>query len=179
MSEPCVRSVDTEISGSKQSERLDVRGLSVNGVMAGILAPRELLGDLASADSDTTRPGLPALASDDRGYLLVSSRQTPSAVQWLGLLMGSDGQGLKTLDLSLAADRWGPTALAWMGVHYLVVTGAGSSSGMHARRGTFSMHIQERYWPQMVTTRLWLPARGDGLLSMLGRHWAGRCSDAL
>ena len=121
--------------GITQSMSLEARGLSVNGVVAGVLAPRELLGGLASADSDTTRPGEPGLASDGTRYFLVSNRQTESGRQWIGQFVGADGQAQDSIiEISPITDLWGSPSVAWNGSSYLVITGGGNAYGMYAQR---------------------------------------------
>lgn len=128
------QTVQMNMMNVSESLSLDLRGLSVNGVQAGMLAPRDLLSNLATADSDTTRPGQPALASDGTRYLLVSNRPSGSARQWIGQFIGADGQLQGSVDISPTTDLWGSPKVAWNGSNYLVVTGAGNAYGMRAQR---------------------------------------------
>ena len=129
------QAITMNADGITESMHLEARGLSVNGVLAGVLAPRELLGGLASADSDTTRPGQPGLASDGSRFLLVSNRQTASGRQWIGQFVGADGQAQGgIIEISPVTDLWGSPSVAWNGSNYLVITGAGNAYGMRAQR---------------------------------------------
>lgn len=139
------QTITMQADGITQSMHLEARGLSVNGVMAGVLAPRELLGGLASADSDTTRPGQPGLASDGTRSLLVSSRQTASGRQWIGQFIGADGLAQNSIEISPVTDLWGSPSVAWNGSNYLVITGAGTAYGMRAQRVSATGVVLDAY----------------------------------
>lgn len=139
------QTVQMDMADTSESTRLELRGLLVNGVMAGLLAPRELLGNLATADSDTTRPGQPAAASDGTRYLLVSNRQSGSFRQWVGQFIGADGQLQESIDISPVIDTWGSPSVAWNGSKYLVITGAGNAYGMRAQRISASGVVLDTY----------------------------------
>ncbi len=132
--------------GITESMSLEVRGLSVNGVVAGVLAPKELLGALADQNSDTTRPGEPGLASDGTRYLLVSNRQTDSGRQWIGQFVGPDGQAQDSIiEISPVTDLWGPASVVWNGSYYLVITGGGSAFGVYAQRVSATGEVLDAY----------------------------------
>lgn len=126
--------IETTVAGMMSTDTLDLKGLSVNGVMAGVFPPRELLAGLASADSDATRPGRPALASDGQRYLLVSNRATVAGRQWVGQFIAADGQLQDSIEISPPTDLWGSPALAWNGANYLLVTGGADAFGMRTQR---------------------------------------------
>lgn len=128
------QSLQTNVLGSTEYDTIESQGFSVNGMVAGVLAPRELLGGLASADSDTTRPGRPGLASDGTRFLLVSNRPTATGRQWIGQFVSADGQPQGAVEISPSPDLWGPPSVAWNGSAYLVITDAGNAFGMRAQR---------------------------------------------
>lgn len=138
--------ISMSADGTTQQETLEARGLSVNGVVAGILASGELLGGLASADSDATRPGQPGLASDGTRYLVVTNRQTGSGRQWIGQFVGADGQTQgSSIAISPETDLWGSPSVAWNGSSYLVITGGGDAFGMHAQRVSATGVVLDTY----------------------------------
>ena len=166
------QSINVQALGSTQSASLEARGLSVNGVVAGVLAPRELLGHLADADSDTTRPGQPALASDGTRYLLVSNRQVASGRQWIGQFIGADGQPQDSIEISPSTDLWGSPSVAWNGSNYLVITGAGNAYGMRAQRVSAAGVVLDAYPGTDLVPDGYnraLAAGGGGWLAVYGR----------
>ncbi len=142
---PMRQTVQTNMLGATETFNLDLRGVSVNGVMAGMTAPRELLANLATADSDTTRPGQPAVASDGTRYLVVSNRQNGVTRQWVGQFVAADGQLQASIDISPATDLWGAPALAWNGANYLLVTGGSNAYGVRAQRISASGVLLDAY----------------------------------
>lgn len=120
------QSITTVANGLASTIVMDLRGLSVNGVRAGALAPQALATGLAPADSDQTRPGRPVLASDGNRFLLVSNRQTVTGRQWFGQWVGADGAAQTAFDLSPPLSNLsGASAVAFDGSNYLVLTGDG------------------------------------------------------
>lgn len=132
------QTIQTTVGGSTSTTTLELKGLSVNGILGGILPPSTLLANLGSASSDETRPGRPALASDGHRHLLISNRQiTPTTWEWLGQFIAADGQLQSSVSLSPATnDLWGHPAVAWNGVSstYAVVSGSGTAYGMRFQR---------------------------------------------
>lgn len=130
--------IQTTVGGSTSTTTLEVQGLSVNGVRGGFMRPADLLTSLASASSDETRPGRPALASDGQRHLLVSNRQiTATTWQWVGQFIGADGSLQASIQLGLAtSDLWGNPALAWNAATstYGFVAGGGTAYGVRFQR---------------------------------------------
>lgn len=122
----------SSVAGVSSSDTMTLRGLSVNGVVGGVLSPKTIASGLAAADSDVTRPGRPAVATDGTRFLVVTNRQTLSGRQWMAQWVGVDGIVQSSIDLSspLTNLSWSPAA-AWDGTNYLIVTGAG---GLGAQR---------------------------------------------
>ncbi|HJV84615.1 MAG TPA: hypothetical protein VJ698_04005 [Noviherbaspirillum sp.] len=85
------QSIQTTIGTTSTSETLDVRGMLVNNIGAGILPPTDLMIALANANSDATKPGRPALASDGKRYLLVSRKDTATDKQLTAEFVGANG----------------------------------------------------------------------------------------
>lgn len=139
------QTIQTNMLDANETFNLDLRGLSVNGVTAGMMAPRELLGNLATADSDVTRPGQPAVASDGTRYLVVSNRQNGVTRQWIGQFVAADGQLQASIDLSPPTDLWGSPKLAWNGSNYLLVTGGGNAYGVRAQRISAAGAVLDAY----------------------------------
>ncbi|PKO60565.1 MAG: hypothetical protein CVU24_12480 [Betaproteobacteria bacterium HGW-Betaproteobacteria-18] len=164
--------ISMSADGTTQYETLEARGLSVNGVVAGVLAPKELLGALASADSDTTRPGAPGLASDGTHYLLVSNRLTASGRQWIGQFVGADGQAQDNFEISPVSDLWGSPSVAWNGSSYLVITGGENAFGMYAQRVSATGLVLDAYPGTNLAPDGYnraLAAAGDKWLAVYGR----------
>jgi hypothetical protein len=132
------QSIRTTVGGDTSTSTLELKGLSVNGILGGILPPSTLLANLVIASSDETRPGRPALTSDGQRYLLISNREiTPTTWQWIGQFIAADGQLQSTVLLSPEiSDLWGNPALAWNGASstYAVVSGSGTGYGMRFQR---------------------------------------------
>lgn len=132
------QTIQTTVGGVSSTTTLELKGLSVNGILGGILPPSTLLADLGSASSDETRPGRPALASDGQRYLLVSNREiTPTTWEWVGQFIAADGQLQSSVSLSPAtSDLWGTPAVAWNDDAdlYAFVSGSGTAYGMHFQR---------------------------------------------
>lgn len=132
------QTIQTTVGGDTSTTTLELKGLSVNGIVGGILPPSALLSNLASASSDETRPGRPALASDGQRYLLISNRQiTPTTWEWVGQFIAADGQLQSSVSISPAtSDLWGNPAVAWNGASsaYAVVSGSGTAYGMRFQR---------------------------------------------
>jgi hypothetical protein len=117
------QSITTGVGNQTSNDTIDLRGVSVNGLRAGTMLPQILSSGLAPADSDATRPGPPALASDGNRFLLVSNRETATGRQWFGQWMGADGMPATALDLSPPLGTLpGAPAVSHDGSNYLVVT---------------------------------------------------------
>ncbi|WP_158558983.1 hypothetical protein [Rhodoferax lacus] len=127
------QSIDSNVAGITHSDHLEARGLTVNGIAAGILAPRDLMTNLADADSDTTLPGQAALASDGANYIVVSNRMTPSGPQRILQILDQAGQAKGDPELIAVTDIWGSPSVAWNGANYLLVTWGGSVVGMQGQ----------------------------------------------
>lgn len=132
------QSIQTSVAGITSASTLELTGLSVNGVVGGILPPSALLGNVATANSDATRPGRPAVDTDGQRYLLVSNREvTANTWQWVGQFVGADGQAQSSVLLSPPTnDLWGNPALAWNAdaQQYAMVSGAGTAYGVRFQR---------------------------------------------
>lgn len=138
------QSITTVANGLASTNVMDLRGLSVNGVRAGALAPQALATGLAPADSDQTRPGRPALASDGSRFLLVSNRQTATGRQWFGQWVGADGTPQTALDLSPPLGNLsGASAVAFDGSNYLVLTSDGI--GLNGQRVSAAGALLDAY----------------------------------
>lgn len=105
----------------------EARGHRVGGVARGLLGPFAMSTNLAPANSDSTLPGRPAVASDGSAYLVVTQRRTGTDVtapitQWIAHRVFDDGAAGLAIELSAPSVGSGFQAAAGFdGSNYLVV----------------------------------------------------------
>lgn len=136
--------IGTTVAGTSLLDTVVLRGFWVDAAAGGTLLPRPLLPNLAPADSDTTRPGRPAAASDGTRFLLVSNRTVTGGRQWVGQFVGADGRPQTGFDLSPPQTSLSPmSAASWDGSNYLVITG--DASGLRAQRVSAAGAVLDAY----------------------------------
>ncbi|MBS0352762.1 MAG: hypothetical protein JSR83_02525 [Proteobacteria bacterium] len=139
------QTVQATVGTQTSTDTSDLRAVSVNGVKGGVFPAHDLLTGLASADSDATRPGRPALSSDGTRYLLVSNSQGASGRQWIGQFIAADGTLQQNIALSGASlsSLEGAPAVASDGNTHLVVMR--DEAGLHAQRVSSAGGLLDTY----------------------------------
>lgn len=137
-------------AGTTTSVSMALRGFSVNGAVGGVLPMKQLMSGLAAANSDTSQPGRPAMASDGTNFLVVSKRVATSSFEWVAQLVGPDGTALTGINLTSALsspqNSYMP-AVSWDGTNYLVLTS--DYNGLRGQRVSASGAVIDLY-PGMI-----------------------------
>jgi len=97
----------------------ELYGARVDGQGRGVLPPFIIAENVASADSDTSRPGRSALGFDGTNYLIVSCHDIENPAGLFGITLSESGQILNEFQITVngcSANR----ALAFDGTNYLV-----------------------------------------------------------
>ena len=97
-----------------------LRSFALSPLTLAILPEVTLATNVANADSDVTKPGLPGVASDGTNYLVLSCRYDNPPLGLFGVLVSSEGAVLNSFFITDAGQFANPSA-AFDGTNYLIV----------------------------------------------------------
>lgn len=116
--------------GTTISSTTDLRRYTINGTAHGIGASGSLDASLVTANCQTSSQPMPSAASDGTNFLVVayacSAASGTVQANWIGLLLGSDGTMLKSVNITAPSGSPGiqpylHSVVGFDGAHYLVM----------------------------------------------------------
>jgi hypothetical protein len=119
-----VKSQTTVIIGAKPPQvstmSEEVTGYRIDGFGRGILIDMIIATNLTTADSDTERPGQPAIASDGTNFFVVTSQDYVPPSGLIGVIVTGDGQVLQRFPITQQLSQFSHPNLIFERNNYLL-----------------------------------------------------------